>query len=241
MNCILRATGLHRSFGKNQVLCGASMEIAAGETAVLLGTNGAGKSTLLRCMLGLDRPDRGQISILGRNPFQAERRVRELIGYVPDHPDVYPWMTAKDLFKFLKPAYPNWSEERAFRHAEALRCPLDTSFKSMSRGEAAKVMLAAALAPAPPLMVLDEAFARLAPPVREEVLEFFVREAPLDGGAALVATHDLEVATRLADRVFVLVAGRLSEAQDLHASDGQSVPARLRALYQAEGLGALAG
>ena len=64
----------------------------------------------------------------------------------------HPPLPAKDLFKFLKPAYPTWSDERAYAHAADLRCPLTTSFKSMARGEAAKVMLVAALAPAPPLV-----------------------------------------------------------------------------------------
>jgi ABC-type multidrug transport system ATPase subunit len=112
----------------------------------------------------------------------------------------------------------------------ALRYPRSTPFKAMSRGEAAKVMLAAALIPSPQLVVLDESFARLAPDARDEVLEFFVREAPLDGGAALVATHDLDVAARLADRVYMLEDTKLTEVDDLDTGGG-SVPARLRSLY----------
>jgi ABC-type glutathione transport system ATPase component len=117
-----------------------------------------------------------------------------------------------------------------------LRAPLDVRFASQSRGEAAKGMLAAALAPAPRLVVLDEPFARLAPPVREDVLRVFLEEVPIEGGAALVATHDLDVAARVADRVLVLDAGRVVadvDVADLVASlEGRSgLPAALRNLY----------
>ncbi len=241
MNTILQSSALHKSFGKLDVLRDVSFELAENETAVLLGTNGAGKSTLLRLLLGLDSPSSGGVRLFGLDPMKRGRVAREQIGYVPDHPDVYDWMTAQELFKFLKPAYPTWCDERASRFAEALGFPLKTSFKSLSRGEAAKVMLAAALAPSPKLIVLDEAFARLSPPVREQVLEFFVREAPLEGGAALVATHDLDVATRLADRVLMLEDGKLTEVDDLHATQGESVPTRLRSLYNSHNQEALAG
>jgi len=241
MKTILQASGLHKSFGKLLVLREVNFELEENETAVLLGTNGAGKSTLLKLLLGLDAPKQGSVQIFGRDPLKHGRAVRERIGYVPDHPDVYGWMTALDLFKFLKPAYPTWDDERARRFSEALRFPAKTPFKALSRGEAAKVMLAAALAPSPKLVVLDEAFARLAPPVREQVLEFFVAEAPLEGGAALVATHDLDVATRLADRVFMLEDGSLSEVRDIHATEGESVPTRLRALYGQTETESLAG
>ncbi len=241
MNTILSASGLHKSYGKLDVLHDVSLDLAENETAVLLGTNGAGKSTLLRLLLGLETPGRGDVQVFGLDPLKKGQTVRESIGYVPDHPDIYEWMTALDLFKFLKPAYPTWCDERALRFAEALRFPLKTSFKALSRGEAAKVMLAAALAPSPKLVVLDEAFARLSPPVREQVLEFFVREAPLEGGAALVATHDLDVAARLADRVFMLEEGCLTEVDDVHLADGSSVPARLRKEYGDEEPEALAG
>ena len=148
-------------------------------------------------------------------------------------------MTARDLFRFLRGQYPSWSPTRAERLLECSNAPTDTRFDAMSRGEAAKVMLAAALAPAPALLILDEPFARLAPPTREEILKVFLEEAPCPGGAALVATHDLEVAARVADRVLVLEQGRLNgdfELEELLASseEPRSLAQRLRSLYGAD-------
>jgi ABC-2 type transport system ATP-binding protein len=209
MNSILSVNGISKRFGRTQAISNLSFELHAASIAVVLGTNGAGKSTLLRCVLGLCEPDDGDIRVLGRDPLRDATFVRSSIVFIPDHPDAYGWMTARDLFFFLRDQYPAWCQEREGHLVERLEIPLDTRFDALSRGESAKIMLVAALAPSPALIVLDEPFARLAPPVCDEVLKVFLEEAPFPGGAALVATHDLDVAARIADRVIVLDHGRL--------------------------------
>jgi ABC-2 type transport system ATP-binding protein len=238
MKNILTVEGLSKRFGDRAVLSDLGFELAPDSITVVLGANGAGKSTLLRCILGTYGVDSGSIRVLDHDGVREKRSVRELIGYVPDHSDVYGWMTARDLFLFLASQYPSWCEERATHLLQRLRAPSNVRFDAMSRGEAAKVMLAAALAPAPPLILLDEPFARLAPPIRDDVLGVFLEEVPLPGGAALVTTHDLDVAARIADRVIVLDRGRLSAVHDLDdltsaGADTWSLPERLRALYPA--------
>ena len=236
MNSVIRVEGLTKRFGRRAVLEGVSFDVPADGVTVVLGGNGAGKTTLVRCHMGLCGVDAGRIEVCGLDPARSGRRVRELVGYVPDEADAYPWMNARDLFRFLGAQYPTWDEERAYRLLERLRAPCDTTFAAMSHGEAAKVMLAAALTPSPPLVLLDEPFARLAPPVREDVLGVFVEEAPIAGGAALVATHDLDVAARIADRVLVLDEGRVVVDADVEAlvaarAGGASVRESLRELY----------
>ena len=238
MSPLLTVENLHKRFGRCDALCGVSFELAPDSVTVLLGTNGAGKSTLLRCVLGLLKPGEGWVRVFGLDPVREGRAVRGRVGYVPDQADAYPWMTTRELFRFLRVQIPGWSDERALRLSERLEAPLDRPFAAMSRGEAAKGMLAAALAPAPPLVLLDEPFSRLAPPVREEVLSVFLEEAPADGGAALVATHDLEVAARIADRVLVLDQGRLAADVEIEAllsslEGASGLPAALRRLYPA--------
>ena len=236
MNALLSVHDLHKRFGHREALRGVSFELAPDTITVLLGTNGAGKSTLLRCILGLLAPNSGNVRVLGRDPVREQRTVLASIGYVHDQAEVYPWMTLSELFRFLRAQFPTWSDERAQRHAARLEAPLGQPFASMSRGEAAKGMLAAALAHGPALVLLDEAFTRLAPPVLEQVLSTFVEEVPAAGGAALIATHDLNVAARVADRVLVLDQGRFTADVEvealLAAAEGErSLPAALRALY----------
>jgi ABC-2 type transport system ATP-binding protein len=223
MKPILSVQSLEKRFRGSEALRGVSFDLAPDSVTALLGTNGAGKSTLLRCVMGLLAPERGCVRVLDRDPVRSADVVRGAIGYVPDQPDAYPWMTSRDLFRLLRGQFPGWSDEREARLVERLEIRLEARLGGLSRGEAAKVMLAAALAPAAPLVLLDEAFARLAPPVRDEVLRVFLEEAPAPGGAALVATHDLDVAARIADRVLVLDGGRLVadvDVEELQASLG---------------------
>jgi len=236
MTPLLSVENLSKRFGRREALRNVSFELAPDTITVLLGSNGAGKSTLMRCVLGLLAPDSGTTRVLGRDPLRTSRAILQAIGYVPDQADVYPWMTLHDLFRFLRPQFPTWSDERARRLAERLDAPLAQPFASMSRGEAAKAMLAASLAHDPSLVLVDEAFARLAPPVLEHVLSVFLEEAPTDGGAVLIATHDLNVAARVADRVVVIDQGRLTADVEIEtllaaAHGAQSLSAALRNLY----------
>jgi ABC-2 type transport system ATP-binding protein len=176
----------------------------------LLGENGQGKTTLLKLALGVLAADGGTLSVAGFDPRKQPRPLRERVGYVPSQPDAYGWMTVRDLFRFLRPQYPTWDGAHADELVERLRVPDRTPFRSLSRGEGMKAMLAAALAPRPPLLLLDEPFAGLDPLVREEVLRGVIGE--LRGGrrTVLVATHDLDVVARIADRVAILAGGRIT-------------------------------
>ncbi len=236
MSSVMSVSGLSMAFGKQKVLEDVNLDLAPDRVHVLLGSNGAGKSTLLRCMLGLLKPQAGSVDFLGVDVRKSKAPLRELITYVPDEADACDWMTATDLFYFLSKQYRRWSPEKVKELCERTQVPLKTSIKSMSRGEAAKTMLVAALAPQPKLLLLDEPFARLDPPTRELVLGVFLEEAPLDGGAVLLATHDLEVAARAADRVLLLEGGRITTQVDVEelqsdGDTGQRLTARLRELY----------
>lgn len=217
-----------KRFRRKMVLDRVSLEVPAGSVSVVLGPNGAGKSTLMRLSLGLLRPEAGTISVCGHDPVRQARSVRRLVGYVPDRPDVHDWMTPRELFGFLRPQYPVWNDGLVKRLAERFGLPQDTRFRSLSRGEGAKAMLVAALAPEPRLLLLDEPFSGLDPVVRNELLQSLLGELATAERAALVATHDLDVAARVADRVIVLADGRVStdgNVAEVLGTDGE--PGRL--------------
>jgi len=238
----LVARGLKKRFGKRVVLAGVDLEVAPGQVTALLGENGQGKTTLMKLALGVLAPDGGTITVAGFDPLKQPRPLRERIGFVPAQPDAYGWMTVRDLFRFLAPQYPTWDCAYADALVAQLRIPERTPFKAMSRGEGMKAMLAAALAPRPPLLLLDEPFAGLDPLVREEVLRGVIGELRAGERTVLVATHDLDVVARVADRVAILADGRirkhgtLEEVVDGGARDGEegedaavsSVPLKLR-------------
>ncbi|MEO6597435.1 MAG: ABC transporter ATP-binding protein [Planctomycetota bacterium] len=227
MNDVLRIDGLRLGFGRKRVLDGLDLHVQDGAVTVLLGENGAGKSTLLRVLLGLLRPKAGTVRLFGQDPLKAHREVLRRIGYVPDVPDVYPWMTANDLFKFLRPHYPRWNDTLCRELAEQLAVPLRTKTKSMSRGQGMKMMLVAALAPEPELLLLDEPFAGLDPLVREQVLQGVVTALKQGERTVLCATHELEIAARIADRVAVLQAGKVVRHGSLAEVLGEEDPAQV--------------
>jgi ABC-2 type transport system ATP-binding protein len=200
--------GLGVRFGRNVVLDDVDLEVTEGTTTVLLGPNGAGKSTLLRTCLGAVKRFAGVVDVAGQDPARKPHRVREAVGYVPDMPDVYGWMTVRDLFAYLRPHYRSWDDEEATAQAKRLDVPMGTPFRKMSRGQGMKAMLAAALAPKPRVLLLDEPFGGLDPLIREEVLRNVIGAIGAER-TVLVATHDLEVAARVADRVAMLANGKI--------------------------------
>jgi ABC-2 type transport system ATP-binding protein len=207
----LAAKGLTMRFRRRVVLDRLDWEVAPGTTTVLLGENGAGKSTLFRLALGLLEPQEGAVEVLARSPRREPTAVRRLVGYVPSEPDAYPWMTVLDLFRFLSAHHPRWSHERARSLAASLDVPTDVRFRHLSRGQGMKAMLAAALAPDPEVLLLDEPFAGLDPMVRDDVLRG-VLGGLRDGRRTVVcATHELDAAARIADRVAILARGRIAK------------------------------
>jgi ABC-2 type transport system ATP-binding protein len=230
----LKARRLSKRFGRKRVLERLDLDVEPGQVTALLGANGAGKSTLFKLALGVLRADEGSIEVAGFDPLKQPRPLRESVGYVPDKPDAYDWMSVRDLFRFLRPQYPTWDASYADSLVASLRIPERTTFKALSRGEGMKAMLAAALAPRPKLLLLDEPFAGLDPLVREEILRGVIAELKDGDRTVLVATHDLDVVARIADRVAILADGAiakhgtLAEVLDAPAADVGDAPAKLR-------------
>jgi ABC-2 type transport system ATP-binding protein len=205
----IHVEGLEVRFGRTPVLRGVDLEVPEGATTVLLGSNGEGKTTLLNACLGVLAPRAGRISILGLDPRRAATNLRRQVGYVPSIPDAYGWMRLHDWFRLLRAHYPTWDAARAERLAGRLDVPQRTRFAAMSRGQAMKAMLAGALAPDPRVLLLDEPFGGLDPLVREDVLRNVIAALGGEPRTVLMATHDLDVAARVADRVALLAGGRI--------------------------------
>jgi len=112
---MIHAQGIVKRFGRKSVLDGFDLEVAPGRVTVLLGRNGSGKSTFMRLCLGLLKAEAGTLTVGGHDPLKRARRVRQATGYVPDKPDCYQWMTARELYKFLAPQYPTWNRDEVDR------------------------------------------------------------------------------------------------------------------------------
>ena len=226
----IRARDVRMRFGRTRVLEGVDLDVPVGATTVLLGSNGEGKTTLLNLCLGSLARTSGELEVLGHDPEKRASVLRTQLGYVPSVPDAYGWMRVGDWFRFLRAHYPSWDDARATDLVERLDVPTTTKFKQMSRGQGMKAMLAAALAPDPRVLLLDEPFGGLDPLVREEVLRNVIAALGGEPRTVLMCTHDLDVAARVADRIAVLVDGRVVREGPVadFAEDGAATPERLR-------------
>ncbi len=199
-------SGLRRSSGPVRAVDGVDLTIAPGEVVALLGPNGAGKSTTIDLLLGLTRPDAGQVRLFGRAPRAAV--VAGLVGAMlasGGFPDDITAGEAVGIMAALRP--------RAMRPAEALRRAgvADVAGRRVTRlsgGQRQRVRFAAALVADPDLLVLDEPTVAMDVRARREFWAA-MREFTRGGRTALFATHYLAEAEEFADRVVLMRAGRV--------------------------------
>lgn len=197
------------------VLREVSLEVGAGEVVGLTGPNGGGKSLLLAICATLVRPDAGSLRLAGVDARAAPAAARRLIGYVPDEVGCDPRMTVREDLQFFAAAHGLPARARRAAVEDALaRWRLDgvaeARMSELSRGLARRVALARAWLHRPRILLLDEPAAGLDAESRATL----DREVDLHaeaGGAALVATHDVERLARAGRRIGVLVAGELRD------------------------------
>ncbi len=206
--------GYRSKHGVKTVAEGISDSIRSGEMTCLLGVNGAGKSTLLRTLSGFLPPLAGEISLLGK-PLSSyrERELATVIGVVLTEKSNLQNMTVTELVGMGRSPYTGfWGRlSAADRHKveESLAlvgiAPLrDRMVQTLSDGERQKVMIAKALAQETPLIFLDEPTAFLDYPSKVEILHLLHRLSHEMGKTVFLSTHDLELALRVADRVWLM-------------------------------------
>jgi ABC-2 type transport system ATP-binding protein len=216
---VLAVTGLHRSFGRFAAVDGLDLSVHAGEIYGFLGVNGAGKTTTIRMLMGIIAPDRGTIELLGEKSKRTTLKQKQRIGYVSQDQTFYPWMTAEMLGKFVGGLYPTWDATEYRRLLSVLEVPANRKVSGLSGGMRVKLALALAIAPRPPLLILDEPTAGLDPVARREFLEIITHQAREYGRTTFFSTHLLDEVERAADRVGIIhqgnmrFEGRLDELQ----------------------------
>ncbi|HEX5380008.1 MAG TPA: ATP-binding cassette domain-containing protein [Phenylobacterium sp.] len=206
---VLQVEGLAKRFAGGGGVDNVSMTIRGGEIAGFIGVNGAGKSTTLRCILGLLRPDAGEVMLFGQ-PAGDETRRR--IGFLPEERGLFSKERARDAIAFharLK----GMTRRAAYLAADRLleRIGLggrkQARIGELSKGNAQRVQILCALAHGPDLLILDEPLSGLDPVAQSEVLSLFA-EFRAGGGAILFSTHSMAAAEALCDRVIILGGGR---------------------------------
>ena len=232
---LFRADSVTRRFGSITALSGLSVELAPG-TIGLVGPNGSGKTTLIRLLLGLLVPDAGSLQVLGFDPQVDPLRVRELVGYMPEHDCLLPDMTGIGFVAHMG-RVSGLPKEAAISRAHdvlefvGLREQRYRRIREYSVGMRQRVKLAQAIVHDPPLCFLDEPTSGLDPTGREEMLGLLRSLSRLGGHSFVLSTHLLPDADGLCDQVLLLDGGRLlasGSVQQLLSSHAGEMVARVK-------------
>jgi heme ABC exporter ATP-binding subunit CcmA len=195
--------------GRFPALAGADLEVETGEVVLLSGPNGAGKTTLLRLCAGLLTLRAGEAEVLGVDLNAEPRRVRRAVALVGHETFCYDDLTVAENIRFAaRSTGHGTSDADAALEQVGLQRVAHVAHGRLSQGQRRRLALANALARKPRLLLLDEPHAGLDERGRE-VLEEVVRTAPAEGCTVLLASHELDLARRLATREVRVVAGQV--------------------------------
>jgi ABC-2 type transport system ATP-binding protein len=216
MTPIVEIDRVTKRYGSFTAVDDATFTVPRGCVFALLGENGAGKTTLVRMMLGLATADAGRISVFGLPSSRRGEEIRRRIGYVPERPTLYEWMTGAEIGWFTAGFYADGFEQQFRNSMQKFRVPLDRKVAHMSKGMRAKVVLSLATAHQPELLVLDEPTSGLDTLVRREFLESMV-DLAAEGRTVLLSSHLIGEVERVADIVAIVREGRVLTVEPLDA------------------------
>jgi ABC-2 type transport system ATP-binding protein len=199
---------LRKSYDGVEALRGVSFEVAAGEVFGLLGPNGAGKTTAVEILEGYRRRDAGEASVLGHDPGDAPRALRERIGVVLQHSEFTPTLTVREVHRLFAGYYERSRDVDEVIELVGLDEKRDARVKTLSGGQKRRLDLGVALVGDPDLVFLDEPTTGFDPAARRSAWEM-IRVLRSLGKTILLTTHYLDEAQQLADRVAVISAGKI--------------------------------
>ena len=211
---VILAQELRKSYGAFEAVRGIDFEVEPGTSFGLLGPNGAGKSTTIRTLLGLYRPDDGNVSVLGRDPWQEASVINRQVSYVPGDVALWPTLTGGQVLDALAGLRGSRDTKREAELIERFDLDPSKRVRTYSKGNRQKVALVAALAAPTRLLVLDEPTSGLDPLMERVFTEEIARVAG-EGRTVLLSSHILAEVQRLCSAVTIIKNGRVVEHGDL--------------------------
>ncbi|MFL5243565.1 MAG: ABC transporter ATP-binding protein [Gemmataceae bacterium] len=207
MDHVVEINGLSKWYGSKAAVQCLDLSVPRGAIFALLGENGAGKSTTIRMLTGLLKPDAGRATILGRDCWRDAVALRHEVGYVPEKPRFYDWMTIGEIGWFTAGFYKNTFRPRYEELIGEFGLEPKAKLQTLSKGQYSKVALALALAPDPAVLILDEPTSGLDLLVRREFLASMVELAG-EGRTILICSHQIAEVERVASHVVFMSKGQ---------------------------------
>jgi len=209
----VKLTGVSKRYGDVTAVDYLDLEVKKGEVLGLLGPNGSGKSTTLKMILGLVKSDSGSVNVLSINVEDDPVAVKRKVGYVPESPRIYEFLTGLEFLDFTGDIYGMHDEDKKKRIEEFIRA-LDLEgregdmISSYSEGMKQKVVIISAIMHRPELLLLDEPLSGL-DPKSARIVKDLLHQLASQGVAAIMSTHVLEIAQAMCDRIAIMYEGRL--------------------------------
>lgn len=204
---VLEVEGLRKNYGDLSVLNGLDFKVKKGEIFGLLGPNGAGKTTTMECLVGLRKPDQGKIRIMGFDPQQNPGKLKDLVGIQLQVSALPETIKVEEAINFFSFYHGNGRKENPLQNLH-LEEKKNSRYQDLSTGQKMRLSLTLAMLHNPPLLVLDEPTAGLDVGSRR-VLHGLIRELRDRGTTIILSTHDMAEAEVLADRLAILVKGKI--------------------------------
>jgi ABC-2 type transport system ATP-binding protein len=230
---VIKVESVSKSFGAVKAVRDLNLVVKAGEISGLLGPNGSGKSTTMKIIMGILKPDSGMVNVGGVDVKERPVDARRMIGYVPETPYLYEYLTAAEYLDFVGVAYgiePEVRKERVEELLQALQMNghVNEIMSGFSQGMKQKIALTAALLHKPKVLILDEPLNGLDPRSARIVKELLHRLAKEDV-AILFSTHVLEIVEVICHLVtimnegLVLAKGSVQELRSMAGLNGSSL------------------
>ena len=210
---MLKIEHLTKRYGEKNAVKDLNLHICPGEIYGFIGHNGAGKTTTLKAVVGILQFDEGEILIDGMSIKSAPLACKKVLAYIPDNPDLYEYMTGIKYLNFIGDIFAvpaDVRQERIRKYADLFELTNDLAqpIAAYSHGMRQKLAIIAAWMHDPKLIIMDEPFVGLDPKAAH-LLKGMMRDVCDRGGAIFFATHVLEVAEKLCDKIAIIKGGEL--------------------------------
>lgn len=216
---MITVTNLHKYFQTSHALKGINLQVKQGEIYGFIGQNGAGKTTTLNILAGLSRPTQGECLVAGIDVKKIKHPSELPIGYLPEAPKFYPWLTAFETLAYLGNSKKQKVGPTRIKELLGWVGLIEASHRRVggfSRGMQQRLGIAAALLPEPKLLILDEPSSALDPEGRAEVLQLILALKEM-GKTVIFSTHILSDVERICDTVGIIADGKMVLEKPLKA------------------------
>lgn len=211
-----------KSFGSTVALNDVSLIFPRGKIIGLFGPNGAGKSTSIKLIMGLNRPDRGEVIVDGQSPHNKKQDV----AYLPEIDHLYPWMNIAQAADFTRTFYADWDEAKYRDLIQFLHLKEDMKIAKISKGQRAKTKLLLTVSRRAPYLLMDEPLSGIDILTREEIINTLIRDYREGEQTIIISTHEIAEVESLVDEVIFLDHGKVrlsGNAEDLRVDRNMSL------------------